>query len=61
MRRSELAIRAGQKAARAAAKKPASLIEAVQNKMDERLARTEADQMLSSSPALTGMHSTCRL
>jgi hypothetical protein len=53
MRRGELAIRAGQKAARAAAKKPASLIEAVQNKMDERLARTEADHMLKPPPGLT--------
>lgn len=42
----ELAIRARQKAARAAAKKPESLNEAVSNQMDEALAKREARSLL---------------
>jgi hypothetical protein len=44
--RGELAIRARQRAARAAAKKPESLNEAVSNKMDEALAKREARSLL---------------
>lgn len=46
MSRGEMAIRAINKAARAAAKRPESLNEAVSNKMDERLARLEADGLM---------------
>lgn len=42
----EKAIRAQQKAARAAAKKPETLNEAVSNKMDEALAKLEARELL---------------
>ena len=44
--RGELAIRAHQKAARAAARKSESLNEAVSNRMDERLANLEAERLL---------------
>jgi hypothetical protein len=44
--RGELAIRAKQRAARAAAKKPESLNEAVSNQMDEALAKREATRLL---------------
>jgi len=46
MERGERAIRARQKAARAAAKKPESLNEAVSNKMDEVLAKRDAEAYL---------------
>src|SRR5947209_5671457 len=42
----ELAIRAHQRAARAAAKKPETLTEAVSNEMDETLAKREAEDLL---------------
>ena len=45
-KRGALAIRALHRKCRAAAKKPKSLNEAVSNRMDEGLARLEADQML---------------
>jgi hypothetical protein len=48
-----LAIRTLHRERRAATKKPASLNEAVSNRMDERLARLEADQMLKPPPGLT--------
>jgi hypothetical protein len=44
--RGELAIRARQRAVRAAAKKPESLNEAVANKMDEALAKREAENLI---------------
>ena len=44
--RGELAIRARNKAARAAVRKPESLNEAVSNRMDERLARRDAEALL---------------
>jgi hypothetical protein len=48
--RGSLAIRALHRERRAATKKPASLNEAVSNRMDERLARLEGDQMLKPPP-----------
>jgi hypothetical protein len=44
--RGKLAIQARHRARRAATQKPASLNEAVSNRMDEGLARLEAGQML---------------
>ena len=49
----KLAIRALQRQRRAATRKAESLNEAVSNKMDERLAKLEADQMLNPPPGLT--------
>jgi 2-succinyl-5-enolpyruvyl-6-hydroxy-3-cyclohexene-1-carboxylate synthase len=46
MEQGELAIRAHLKAVRAAAKKPSSLNEAVSNRMDEVLARKDAETLL---------------
>jgi 2-succinyl-5-enolpyruvyl-6-hydroxy-3-cyclohexene-1-carboxylate synthase len=46
MEQGELAIRAHLKATRAAAKKPSSLNEAVSNRMDEVLARKDAETLL---------------
>jgi hypothetical protein len=44
--RGELALRAHNRAVRARAKKPASLNEAVSNKMDEVLANRDAENLL---------------
>jgi hypothetical protein len=48
----ELAIRARQRATRAAAKRPESLSEAVSNQMDEALANREATRLLQPPEAL---------
>lgn len=48
----ELAIRAQQRAARAAAKRPESLNEAVSNRMDEALAKREARNLLQPPETL---------
>lgn len=50
--RGELAIRARQRAARAAAKRPESLNEAVSNQMDEALAKREAKDLFQPPEAL---------
>jgi hypothetical protein len=52
-KRGALAIRALHRQRRAATKKPKSLNEAVSNRMDEGLARLEADQMLKPPSGLT--------
>jgi hypothetical protein len=52
-KRGALAIRALHRQRRAATKQPKSLNEAVSNRMDEGLARLEADQMLKPPPGLT--------
>ena len=52
----EKAIRAQQKAARAAAKKPKTFNEAVSNKMDEALAKLEARELLQVPENLVTAH-----
>jgi hypothetical protein len=51
-RRGELAIRARHRAARAAAKNPQSLNEVVSNRMDEALAKSEADSAIKAPARL---------
>ena len=54
--RGEMAIRARQRAARAAAKKPESLNEAVSNRMDEARAKLEARELLQVPEDLVSAH-----
>lgn len=54
--RGEMAIRAQRRAARAAAKNPESLNEAVSNKMDEALAKLEARELLQLPENLVSAH-----